>query len=110
MEKKTKQIHWPWCKNEAILYRALTISVFQMLARPGHLPLKQNTDSGILNINYTTEKYSASQMDHKTNEFILHQINKRVDQQELLLSIVRRRTLQWYGHTLRNSIQAKKVP
>ena len=47
--------------------------------------------------------------DHVTNEEVLAKIQRAVGPQEDLLTIVKRRKLQWYGHVSRSLGQAKTI-
>lgn len=52
----------------------------------------------LLGIHYT---------EHKTNEFVMHQIRTRAREQELLLVTAKRRKLSWFGHVNRHDTLAK---
>ena len=54
----------------------------------------------ILHISYT---------DHVTNEEVRAKIRQEIGPHEDLLTIVKRRKLQWYGHVSRSSVLAKTI-
>ena len=47
--------------------------------------------------------------DHVTNEEVSAKIQQAIEPHEVLLTIVKRRKLQWYGHVSRSSGLAKKT-
>ena len=50
-----------------------------------------------------------SYKDHVTNEEVHAKIQQAIGPHEDLLTIVKRRKLQWYGHVSRSSAQAKTI-
>ena len=50
-----------------------------------------------------------SYKDHVTNEGVCAKIQQAIGQNEDLLTIVKRRRLQWYGHVSRSSGLAKTI-
>ena len=50
-----------------------------------------------------------SYKDHVTNEEVRAKIQQAIGQHEDLLTIVKRRKLQWYGHVSRSSGLAKTI-
>ena len=50
-----------------------------------------------------------SYKDHVTNEEVRAKIQQAIGPHEDLLTIVKRRKLQWYGHVSRSSGQAKTI-
>ena len=50
-----------------------------------------------------------SYKDHVTNEEVLAKIQQAIGPHEDLLTIVKRRKLQWYGHVFRSSGLAKTI-
>ena len=50
-----------------------------------------------------------SNKDHVTNEEVRAKIQQAIGPHEDLLTIVKRRKLQWYGHVSRSSVLAKTI-
>ena len=50
-----------------------------------------------------------SYKDHVTNEGVCAKIRQAIEPHENLLTIVKRRKLQWYGHVSRSSSLAKTI-
>ena len=50
-----------------------------------------------------------SYKDHVTNEEVRAKIQQAIGPNEDLLTIVKRRKLQWYGHVSRSSVLAKSI-
>ena len=55
------------------------------------------------------KKLSISYKDHVTNEEVRAKIQQTIRPHEDLLTIVKRRKLQWYGHVFRSSGLAKII-
>ena len=66
---------------------------------------KKNTSHG----NEVIPQDSISYKDHVTNEEVRAKIQEAIGQHEDLLTIVKRRKLQWYGHVSRSSGLAKTI-
>ena len=57
----------------------------------------------------TARYYAALTKDHVTNEEVRAKIQQAIGPHEDLLTIVKRRKLQWYGHVSRSSGLAKTI-
>ena len=60
-----------------------------------------------MEMRYYRKILCISYKDHVTNEEVCAKIQKAIEPNEDLLTIVKRRKLQWYGHVSRSSSLAK---
>ena len=73
---------------------------------PHSRAVKKNTSLG--NMGYC-KILRTSYKDHVTNEEVRAKIQQAIGPHEDLLTIVKRRKLQWYGHVSRSSGLAKTI-
>ena len=58
---------------------------------------------------YLMKLLRTSYLEHKTNDWVRSTINFLVGPQELLLAIVKRRKLAWFGHVIRRNSLSETI-
>ena len=88
-------------------------SIFSILHAPwanfSHFPLIVLLPSGALEMKCYRKVLHISYKDHVTNEEVRAKIQQAIGPHEDLLTVVKRRKLQWYGHVSRSSGLAKTI-
>ena len=91
------------------LMRSLVISIFPYACEPWTLTAELQRRIQTMEMRCYRKILRISYKDHVTNEEVLAKIQQAIGPHEDLLTIVKRRKLQWYGHVSRSSGLAKTI-
>ena len=103
---KTKNIS---LKTKVRLLRALVMSIFLYACESWTLTAKLQRRIESLEMKCYRRLLGISYRDHVTNESIRRTITQHIGQHDDLLTVVKKRKLQWYGHVTRSNGLSKTI-
>ena len=89
--------------------RSLVTSIFLYACESWNLTAELQRRIKAMEMRCYSKILHISYKDHVTNEKVLAKIQQAIGPHEDLLTIVKRRKLQWYGHVSRSSGLAKTI-
>ena len=94
-------------RSKIRLMRSLVASIFLYTRKPWTLTAEVQRRIQAMQMKCCRKILRVSYKDHVTNEEVRAKIQQEIGPYEDLLTIVKRRKLQWYGHVSRSSGLAK---
>ena len=91
------------------LVRFLVTSIFLFACESGTLTAELQKQIQAMEMRCHRKIHHISYKDHVTNEEVRAKIQQAIGPHEDLLTVVKRRKLQWYGHVSRSSGLAKTI-
>ena len=91
------------------LFKSLVLSIFLYGCESWTLTAEMEKRIQAFEMKCYRRLLGISWMDHKTNEYVRGQVTILAGPQEPLLATVKRRKLQWFGHTARHNSLSKTI-
>ena len=91
------------------LYKSLVVSVLTYECENWTLKAESERRIATCELKFFGRILKISYRDHITNISVMQAITKAAGPQEPLLATVKRRKLQWFGHTTRHNTLAKEI-
>ena len=103
--------HWvtPTSETSSRLMRSLVTSIFLYACESWTLTAELQRRIQAMEMRCYRKILHISYTDHVTNEEVRAKIQQAIGPHEDLLTVVKRRKLQWYGHVSRSSGLAKTI-